>query len=164
VAAAPVRELSAPVAFRALVQATLPGLKEVEAGGPRPQREAWIRRWGPLFDDGRDRPASQPQGGIQRALWLMNGAPATDLLRGRKEGLAWRLVHANTTDEKAIQDVYLTVLARAPAEGELTVAKKALPPKPKDAKKQGSWKKARIEAIEDLVWALINGDEFLVNH
>ncbi len=150
----PVRELPPTVAFRALVQAALPGLADAKEGGPRGLRENNVRRFAVYFDDGLDRPRTQSQGGIQRALWMLNGEPAGDLLRDRKEGLARRIVGANLSTEKAVEEVYLTVLGRLPDDGEERIARAALPAQPE---------KARVEAIEDLEWALMNGGEFLVN-
>lgn len=166
VAYARVKELSPRVALRALVAAVLPGTPEAAAGGPRGQREAYVRRYGALFDDGSDRPAREPQGGIRRALWMMNGAPATELLRGRKEGLASQLAQKDVPGEEAVEEVFLALLTRRPTNAEKAVATKALPPPPakKDKKQVAAWRKKRTEVLEDLIWALVNGPEFLTIH
>ncbi len=171
IAYARVKELTPPVALRAMVAAVLPGSPEAAAGGPRAQREALVRRHGSLFDDGSDRPAREPQGGIRRALWMMNGAPASDLLRGRKEGLAHQLAHKDVANDDAVEEVFLALLTRRPTTDEKAIATKALPPPPAakpdgktDAKQVAAWRKTRTEVLEDLIWALVNGPEFLTNH
>ncbi len=161
VVTAPVRELEPTVALRAVVEAALPGLPDALLGGPRAQREAWLRAYGMHFDDGRDHPETEPRGGIARALWMWNGAPAGEALRGRPEGLATRLVAADLPTKGAVEAVYLAFLSRPPTAAEAKVAEQALPTRPGDEKQVPAWKKARTEAIEDLEWALMNGDEFL---
>jgi hypothetical protein len=58
-------------------------------------------------------------------------------------------------DEDLIQQAFLKTLARKPSEKEYKAARERI------AGKKG---KDRVEAVSDVVWALVNTREFLLNH
>jgi hypothetical protein len=85
------------------------------------------------------------EGSIPQSLILMNNTQ----LNTRIKAQAAKLVRANDKDDDAIEAAYLQALCRKPTAAEL---KKCL----------GYVKKAdsRSEALEDVLWALINSTEF----
>ena len=86
-------------------------------------------------------------GGLSVALHLLAGAPLEKLV---KEG-APKLLVAHTTDVALVEELYLRVLSRFPLASERAYAEALL-------------KKNRLNATEDLLWALVNTREFAYAH
>jgi hypothetical protein len=89
----------------------------------------------------------------KQRLYLLN---ATDVQRKIEESprLARMLRESRRSPDQIIRNVYLTVLSRYPAEGELASARAYA----------GSEGLAPRQAAADLVWALVNTKEFLYRH
>jgi hypothetical protein len=96
------------------------------------------------------------QGGIPQALTLMNGSlinSATDLAGS---GLLKSLDAPFFTDDQRIEVIYLATLARRPSPGELSLLREYLANREPGASVQ--------ESLADVLWALLNGAEFTMNH
>ena len=92
-------------------------------------------------------PQSDLEGSIQQALLMMNH-PIVEQ-RVRNGPLRQRLV-ATAGDDQMIQQLYLGVLARRPSAREVDRSKRYL-----------RFVDNRTEAIEDMIWVLVNSAEFL---
>ncbi len=89
---------------------------------------------------------------LPQILHLLNGETIGRKLRD-KDGTLQRLLNAKTTDDRLVEELYLTVLSRLPTERERQRGTGLL--------HAGS---DRAEAAEDLMWALLVSQEFLFNH
>lgn len=89
---------------------------------------------------------------MAQALHLLN-APGTNAKIQDREGRVARLAASTQTDEQIIQELYLSTLSRFPSDQELTVMRQHFAATP-----------ARREAVEDLLWTLLNTREFVFNH
>jgi hypothetical protein len=94
---------------------------------------------------------------VTQALHLNNGVTLNDKLRDGKSVVAGWL-EAKLSDEMIVERLFLSALARPPSAEEKAKFVKILG----DAAKDGS--ASRREAIEDFVWAVLTGREFLFNH
>jgi hypothetical protein len=94
---------------------------------------------------------------VTQALHLNNGVTLNDKLRSEKSVVAQWLA-AGLTDGEIVDRLFLLALARTPTAEEKTKFTAIL----SDAAKSGA--KARREAVEDFVWAVLTGREFLFNH
>lgn len=96
------------------------------------------------------------QGGIPQALTLMNGTligQATDLAEG---GLLKSLEAPFFSDDERIEVLYLATLSRRPSPQEWKLLRRHLA----DREPGGS-----LDApLADILWALLNGAEFTMNH
>jgi hypothetical protein len=96
-----------------------------------------------------DTPASAG-GGLAAALHLINGPTINEKLRG---GIVRHLLERRASDRELVEELYLRALAR--------------PPRPEERE---TWERDlaaadnRQEAVEDLLWALLNSREFAFNH
>ncbi|MCS6865522.1 MAG: DUF1553 domain-containing protein [Gemmataceae bacterium] len=92
---------------------------------------------------------------VTQALHLNNGYTLNDKLRD-KNSVVGRWLADNWSNEKILDELFLRALARRPTPTEKTKLLALL--------EEGSNATTRREAIEDLVWAVLTGREFLFNH
>lgn len=89
---------------------------------------------------------------LLQALHQLAGPTFTAKLSG-KGGRVDRLLQREASDETVIEELYLAALCRFPTETEQASLKDRI-------RRQDS----RREAVEDLLWALVNSEQFLNNH
>lgn len=105
-----------------------------------------------LFNADPSTPSDEVQGTIPQALFLMNDPKLNGAITGKKSLAAQTVAHS-PNDEAAITAIYLKVLARRPTEKEGKVFFQYL-----------HTSRNKVEAYEDLVWALVNSAEFQSRH
>ena len=88
---------------------------------------------------------------LVQALNLLNGSTIADAIAD-SEGRIAKLILGGASDRKIIEDLYLASLGRLPAAGEMDRAQTYL-----------SGTGGRAERAQDLLWALLNSNEFLFN-
>ncbi|HEX4611972.1 MAG TPA: DUF1549 and DUF1553 domain-containing protein [Urbifossiella sp.] len=94
---------------------------------------------------------------VSQALHLNNGQTLNEKLRGGNSIVA-RWVAAKLSDHEIVDQLFLSALSRQPTAEERTRFVNILA----EANKEGP--AARREALEDFVWAVLTGREFLFNH
>jgi hypothetical protein len=94
---------------------------------------------------------------VTQALHLNNGNTLNDKLRD-KNSLVGKSLAAGDSDAAIVDKVFMLALTRKPTPEE----KKKLVDILADAAKEGP--QSRSEALEDFVWAILTGREFLFNH
>lgn len=100
-----------------------------------------------VFKQDPSKPQQDQKGSMQQALLLMNNGALTKQLK--QSELRKKLI-ATKSNEQLVKDLYLGVLARTPTEKEMSRNVAHL-------KKTGS----REEAVDDLLWVLMNSAEFV---
>lgn len=102
---------------------------------------------------------------LAQSLHLLNSKDIQTKLSSDAGRAAELAMADKMTDEQKMQELYLWAFSRQAMSHEATVGIEHVEKKlnhAKDAK--GDLKKARREAYEDIVWALISSKEFLFNH
>ncbi len=89
---------------------------------------------------------------LSQALELLNGE-ALQAKLGAPDGLVSRLLRVGQPDQQLIAELFLTALSRPPTPKELADVRKLIAPSPN-----------RTEALQDVLWALINTKEFMFHH
>jgi hypothetical protein len=147
-----VRQMSAEQLYESLLTATE---ADKTAGGEEAakKKDEWLSQFVIAFgtDEGDD--ATTFDGSIPQVLMMFNGdlvKRATGLGKG---GFLDRVVSARGSNEKRITSLYLAALARAPSPKELKVAATRV-----NAGQGGA------EALQDVWWAILNSNEFMLNH
>lgn len=155
------RALPAEVLLDAICQAT--GVPEKFAGWPTGARaiQVWDNRMPSYFFRIFGRPvratvcecerSNEPS--IAQALHLLNSPEINEKI-SRRDGLARRLAAGPLTPDQLVDELYLGALARFPTDAERTTARAVF-------ETPGS---SRDEAVEDLLWAVLNTKEFLYLH
>ncbi len=108
---------------------------------------------------------------LSQSLHLLNSKDIQDRLAADSGRAARLALDAERQDDDKLRDLYRVAYARDPQSEELKFAKEYLSKKNtavkegKDAKETDAARtKARREAYEDTLWALLNTKEFLFNH
>ncbi len=130
-----------------------------QAGGAdnsEKQRDAWLKQFIFTFANDEGDEGSTFQGTIPQALMMMNGELIAKAVGGKPGSfLADLLERANASRSPVdymVNNLYLAALSRAPSRGEKAMAQKFLNSNPDT-----------IEVLEDIFWALLNSNEFVLN-
>ncbi len=153
--------LPAEVLLDAVCQIT--EVPETFGGLPPDSRamEAWTYKIGSHFLDafGRPNSSSDPpcerddRGSVVQALHLMHSEDL-DKKISHTDGRARALADSDRSNTEIVETLYLACFSRFPTDEEREIAEAILPAEPKE----------RREAVEDLMWALLNTAEFIFNH
>jgi len=90
---------------------------------------------------------------IAQALHLMNSPESVKKI-GHRDGRAARLAGSKRPDPAIIDELYLVTLSRFPTAAERRLMLEAFAASPDN----------RRDAVEDILWTLLNSKEFLYNH
>jgi hypothetical protein len=118
-------------------------------------KERWLRQFTTAFGTDENDEATTFNGSIPQALTLMNG----DLVRRATGNQKGSMLYRVATDPKMdnadrINYLYLAALARRPTRQELNISNELLAARGGDV---GA-------ALQDIWWALLNTNEFILNH
>jgi Protein of unknown function (DUF1553)/Protein of unknown function (DUF1549) len=120
--------------------------------GPAVQRHTGLRHMVyQAFKENPSTPADEVHGTIPQALLMMNSALVHAYTSAKGKTLLADLLAQGKTDEQIVSAMYERVLARKPTAEEQSTCAKYIA-------KVGE----RREALEDVLWALVNSTEFLI--
>jgi hypothetical protein len=120
-------------------------------------RTAWQNKLVANFGDDEGNEVSF-NGTVVQALMMMNGKEINEAVSSRDSGTLWESIEKKKHNGDAlIRDLYLASLNRPPSFGEIAKIRAAFPlvkVRDKDA-----W-----APYQDLFWAILNSNEFMLNH
>ena len=120
--------------------------------GPAVQRHTGLRNMVyQAFKVNPSTPAQDVQGSIPQALLMMNSALVQACTSAQGKTLLADLLNKGQTDDQIVAVLYERVLARKATEEEQATCRRYI-------QKVGD----RKEALEDVLWALVNSTEFLI--
>ncbi|MFO1021254.1 MAG: DUF1553 domain-containing protein [Planctomycetales bacterium] len=117
------------------------------------ERQGWMQQFVQNLGTDENDESTTFNGTIPQALMMMNGALMRNALNPEKTGLLKELVSSSQKDTKKVQRLYLATLNRVPSGREMNAARNIL-----------SGSGGEIPALQDLLWALLNCNEFISNH
>lgn len=124
-------------------------------GGFAELREGLHRQYNFLFDVDETVDRVDFEGSVAQALILLNGKALESGVRAHTGSVLSDILAIPGSEADRVEALFLRALARKPSEAELGTFLRGL---------AGKAPKARVEAYEDLFWALLNSSEFLFNH
>ena len=92
-------------------------------------------------------------GTIPQALMMMNGELIQSALSDAKGTLLYDVLNDKGNPAEKVKRLYLATLSRSPSSREIQTANRVM----KNASNS-------LEAFQDLYWALLNSNEFIINH
>ena len=119
------------------------------------QRERWMQDFLRIFGGNEEDEPTMFSGSIPQALLMMNG-PLVEKAISAEKGSYLHSVLSNPqfrSDNQRIQALFVSALGRIPSRFELSKFSGAV---------RGS--RDKLSAYQDLYWALLNSNEFIVNH
>jgi hypothetical protein len=118
------------------------------------QREQWLRQFVQIFGGADDEEPTLFSGSIPQALLLMNGQLVQDAISARQGSYLHKLLSEsrNASDAVRINRLFNAALGRNATPGEISKLKKYMTPR------------EPLIFYQDLYWALLNSNEFIVNH
>ena len=131
---------------------------DASAAGSYEQQEQQRRRWLEQFvvafgtDEGDE--ATTFNGSIPQALMLFNGDLTKKAISTDKGGFIDRVANTGRSPRERVTQLFMSGLARRPSRNELTVANKLL------GARGGNEK----EMLQDMWWAILNSNEFIMQH
>jgi len=149
-----------PMTPEQLFDSLLTATEAHKTGGGRDdrKREAWLKQF--LFAFGNDEgdEATSFQGTIPQSLMMMNGELMKDALSGKSGSLLADVLQQARKQRRApapymIDEIYLAALSRFPTTKERHMAMQYLQAFPDS-----------LYVLQDLFWALLNSNEFILIH
>ena len=121
--------------------------------GAEQQRERWMQQFIIAFDTDENDEATTFNGTIPQALMMMNGQLIQRAVSIESGSYLSRLLRQPIGEGEKIRKLYLATLSRQPERRELSAALKLI-----------RANRSPIVGYQDLFWALLNSNEFIVNH
>jgi hypothetical protein len=143
--------------FDSLLTAT--GALKSQSGEERDRkREAWMRQFIFTFANDETEESSTFQGTIPQALMMMNGEIMTEALSCKPGSFLATVVESASRQGRSpaaymVDSLYIAALSRHPSAKELAAAGRYLEEFPDS-----------VQVLQDLFWALLNSNEFILNH
>ncbi len=146
------RQLQAEQLYESLLTATQAD-KTARSEDAAKKKDAWMSQFVIAFgtDEGDD--ATTFNGSIPQALMMFNGDMIKEATSTGKGGFLDTVASSPMPNKAKIETLYLAALARKPAESEVTAANRMLAARRGDA----------IGALQDIWWAVLNSNEFIMN-
>src|ERR1051326_3670734 len=156
----PLKALSPEELFESLMTATVStdtAKTEDAKKKKRDLKEQWMNRLTANFGDDEGNEVTF-SGTVVQALLMMNGDDINNAITDANGTVAHIVKKNNGNVKGTITDLYLATLNRKPTDKELQKITEGLPlfPGKKDTKPEAMW--------HDLMWALLNTNEFILNH
>ncbi len=147
------RQMSAEQLYQSLVAAT-----EAKSSGSYEEQERQRREWLAQFvvafgtDEGDE--ATTFNGSIPQALMLFNGDLTRNATSTDAGGFIDRISKSGRSPQDRVNELFMAGLARRPSKNETAVASKLLIARKNDEK----------EMLQDMWWAILNSNEFIMQH
>ena len=122
------------------------------------KRDAWMRQFLFAFANDEAEESTSFQGTIPQALMMMNGELMQTALSGKPGSFLCEVVEqaqrqGRSPETHMVDSIYLAALSRHPSAKELGRARLYLESFPDS-----------LQVLQDLFWALLNSNEFVLNH
>ncbi|EMI21046.1 secreted protein containing DUF1549 [Rhodopirellula maiorica SM1] len=147
------RQMSAEQLYQSLVSSTNAG-----GGGSYEEQERQRRQWMQQFvvafgtDEGDE--ATTFNGSIPQALMLFNGDLVKNATSTKPGSFLDRLSQSGRSPRDRLTDLFMAGVARRPNKNEMTIAGKLM------VARKGNEK----EMLQDMWWAILNSNEFIMQH
>lgn len=130
-------------------------------------KAAWLSQFVTAFGNDEGGESTTFNGTIPQALMLFNGELIRNATAGEAGSLLGEIASRNLRPKEAIQLLFLAGLSRRPTAREVDIANKLWVARAQDQygrdRRQASHPPA-LAALQDLWWAILNSNEFIMNH
>jgi hypothetical protein len=117
-------------------------------------RSEWLRQFTIAFGTDEGDETTTFDGTIPQTLMMFNGDLMENATSAKKGSFLWRVIHSEQQPRKQIERLFLAALARRPSTNEMQQANRLLVARRGDT----------AAALQDMWWAVLNSNEFILNH
>jgi hypothetical protein len=146
------RQIRPEQLYDSLITATK--VQPEDARAAERQKQQWLAQFTITYGTDENDETSTFNGTIPQSLLLMNGELTRWATSTERETFLGQLAHEAADDRTKINKLYLAALSRLPSREELTVAQQIWLHHGGDTS----------AALQDIWWALLNSNEFILNH
>jgi hypothetical protein len=118
------------------------------------ERRRWLQQFVVAFGTDEGDEATTFNGSIPQALMLFNGELTRQAISDEDGGFIKRVIGENRNPRDRVNQLFLAGLCRRASRDELSIASKLL------AAREGK----EVEMLQDMWWAIINSNEFIMQH
>ena len=116
-------------------------------------RQRWMQQFIQTFGTDENDESTTFDGTIPQALMMMNGELMRNALNDAKGTLLYDVLNDKGGPTEKIKHLYQATLSRTPSPREIKTAERVM-----------QHAATPLEAFQDLYWALLNSNEFIMNH
>ena len=117
-------------------------------------KQNWLRQFTIAFGTDEGDETTTFNGTIPQALMLFNGDLIKRATSSEKGSFLWRVANSGKRPNEKINYLFLAGLARKPTGSEISIANQLLVARKGDS----------VAALQDVWWAVLNSNEFILNH
>ncbi len=147
------RQMSAEQLYQSLVVATQVNRNE-SLESQQATRADWLRQFVVAFGTDEGDEATMFNGSIPQALMMFNGELMRQAISIEPGSWLRQIADSNVPPNKKVGYLFLAGLARSPKSSELTAAKQLLLARGNN----------QAEMLQDMWWAILNSNEFIIIH
>ncbi len=148
------RQMSAEQLYESLLTATHAQETQASYEEQEKTKREWLSQFVIAFGNDEGLEATTFNGTIPQALMMMNGDLVKKATSGEQGSFLWKIANSNLSNVQKIEYLFQAGLARKPNNNELTIANKLLVARKGDP----------VAALQDMWWAVLNSNEFIMNH
>jgi hypothetical protein len=148
------RQMTAEQLYESLLTATHAEETQASYEEQEKAKREWLSQFVIAFGNDEGLEMTTFNGTIPQALMMMNGDLIQKATNGEKGSFLWKIANSNLTNAQKIDYVFLAGLARKTSRTEAEIANKLLVARKGDA----------VAALQDMWWAILNSNEFIMIH
>jgi hypothetical protein len=127
-------------------------------------RQKWLQQFVMAWDTDENDEADLFDGTIPQALMMMNGDLVDLALESERGTLLSKVARSNVSDKEKIETIALAALSRMPSRQESTAVRKLIRDSAAKSSRPADQKLAMRTGLQDLFWACLNSNEFILIH
>jgi hypothetical protein len=166
------RQMQAEELYQSLLTATRADQLALPAAEQEKLREDWMRQFIVAFGNDEGEESTTFNGTIPQALMLMNGELMKKAIDVKEGSYISKLAASNIKPGEKVSYLFEAALARKPTQNEIGVAnqlliremERAYPKGKAKAKGKNEGTDPTAHALQDIFWAVLNSNEFILQH
>lgn len=156
------RQMRAEELYESLLAATQAQKTRGSYEDQEKAKSQWLQQFTIAFGNDEGDEQTTFNGTIPQALTMFNGDLIKQAIGAEKGSFLWTVGSSGQKVEQKINYLFLTALARPAGKNEMAAAQELFTFHA--AKKKGDAAGASVAAAQDLWWAVLNSNEFIINH
>jgi hypothetical protein len=164
------RQMEAEELYQSLLVATRGDELALPAADQEKLRADWMKQFVVAFGNDEGEETTTFNGTIPQALMLMNGELMKKAIDSKEGSYLHKLAAGNLKPPEKVQYLFEAAIARRPTQNELTVTNQLLMREVERAYTKGKGKTNQqpvqfvANALQDIFWAVLNSNEFILQH